>query len=69
MPDSITPRLTEKQSKILRLLSLGLTVQESALRLGVTEHTAAFYMRSAMDTLGFTSIEQLLQHVRRQADD
>jgi DNA-binding CsgD family transcriptional regulator len=69
MHDSMTPRLTEKQLKVLRLLAIGLTVRESAMRLGVSEHTAAFHIRSTMNALGFTSVEQLLQHARKQASD
>jgi DNA-binding CsgD family transcriptional regulator len=69
MHDSMTPRLTETQLRLLRLLSLGLTVRESALRLGVSEHRAAFQIRSTMHALGFTSVDQLLHHARRQASD
>jgi DNA-binding CsgD family transcriptional regulator len=69
MHDSMTPRLTEQQFKVLRLLARGLTVRESAMRLGVSEHTAAFHIRSTMNTLGLTSVEQLLQHARKQAGD
>jgi DNA-binding CsgD family transcriptional regulator len=64
MHEPMTPRLSGTQLRLLRLLSLGLTVQESALRLGVSEHTAAFHIRSTMDALGFTSVDQLLQHAR-----
>lgn len=69
MHESMPPRLTEKQLKVLRLLGLGLTVRESALRLGVSEHRVAFQIRSTMDALGVRSVEQLIQHARKQVSD
>lgn len=53
--DEIGEPLTERESEVLQLLSLGLPNKTIASRLGISEHTAKFHVGSIMAKLGAAS--------------
>ena len=58
--------LTERETEVLQLLSLGLPNKSIAARLGISEHTAKFHVGSIMAKLGAASrTEAVAQAARR----
>ena len=53
--DELGEALTERESEVLQLLSLGLPNKTIASRLGISEHTAKFHVGSIMAKLGAAS--------------
>jgi DNA-binding NarL/FixJ family response regulator len=51
VPESLTPR----ESEVLQLLADGLGNREIASRLGISEHTIKFHIRSILGKLGAAS--------------
>ena len=64
--DELGEALTERESEVLQLLSLGLPNKTIASRLGISEHTAKFHVGSIMAKLGAASrTEAVAQAARR----
>src|ERR1051326_6228645 len=53
--DASTEPLTMREGEVLRLLADGLANKEIALKLGISEHTIKFHIRSIMAKLGVAS--------------
>lgn len=64
--DGIEEPLTERETEVLQLLSLGLPNKTIAQRLGISEHTAKFHVGSILAKLGAASrTEAVAQAARR----
>ncbi|HEU4646242.1 MAG TPA: helix-turn-helix transcriptional regulator [Burkholderiales bacterium] len=50
-----TPRLTPRESDVLRLMARGCTYAQTAARLGVSLHTVASHVKNAYRKLGVRS--------------
>ena len=58
--------LTEREREVLALIATGLTNRAIALRLGISEHTAKFHVRSILAKLGVsTRTEAVVAAARR----
>ena len=53
--DRLAEPLTPRESEVLRLLADGLGNKEIAMRLGISEHTIKFHIRSILGKLGASS--------------
>ncbi|HEY3129368.1 MAG TPA: response regulator transcription factor [Acidobacteriota bacterium] len=53
--DRLAEPLTPRESEVLRLLADGLGNKEIAIRLGISEHTIKFHIRSILGKLGASS--------------
>lgn len=57
--------LTEREYEIIRLLSLGMTSKEIALRMEISSKTVDAYRRQIMDKLEINSMAELIKHAIR----
>ena len=58
--------LSEREYEIIRLLSLGMTSKEIALRMEISPKTVDAYRRQIMDKLDINSIAELIKHAIRE---
>lgn len=60
-------RISSRESQVLRLLALGYTTKEIALKLGVTFHTAATYRKRLLEKTGVKNTSELINFSLVQA--
>jgi len=58
--------LTEKEYEIIRLLSMGMTSKEIAIRMEISSKTVDAYRRQIMDKLEINSMAELIKHAIRE---
>lgn len=57
-----TPRLTEKETRLVRLLSTGKSTKEIAQELGITTASAFVYRNRIKSKLGVSSLAELVRY-------
>ena len=60
--EAATPRLTEKETQLLRLLSTGKSTKDVAQELGITTGTAFVYRNRIKSKLGVSSLAELVRY-------
>ncbi len=60
------PRLSERQSEILRLVASGLTYKEVAARLSLSDHTVRYHMSEIMEALHLENRSQVIAFAGKQ---
>jgi DNA-binding NarL/FixJ family response regulator len=63
--DEAPPRLTERQTEVLRLVSAGLTYKEVGARLALAEVTVRYHMSEIMSRLHLENRSQVIAYAAR----
>ena len=67
--DSDAPRLTERETEVLRLVAKGLTAKQAAERLGVSHRTVENHVQSTLTKLQLHNRAQLVRYALEQGLD
>src|SRR6185312_16882552 len=64
-PESVVPRLTPQQLRVLHMLCAGLSNKQIGMQLGVTEATVKAHMRAIMEKFGADNRTQVVVSAQR----